>query len=453
MPPTTTTTIIVTASVSPTTTSSSPTTSASAPSKSPNVGAIVGGLFAGIVAAFLVAGIGYLVYKRFWRRSRRNAGSPRNGMASRSRRVSAGEGSHPLLDSRSRPQSQVTSRPGLVENEYQSYSDPSFIRPVHPASPTTYPRIDFPFEPRPSSSSMMREISTPVSPSRPSLPPLVIPSQSTPPRTAGKPPAGSSEHHHHPTSDTARDDNDDNDDDLAGTSARSSPSLYSQTSASTRFHGGTWETDTIRVIPPVPPIPSQYRTQPNTLDSDYPEEEGASLIRGNTEKLSRLLQSRARRARARGSGGGGGGLSRSGTHVSHIERRGSLRSVSLYPINAADEDGIQNGDEYDTPRAASPSRDPSLTIRNPFENASSSRSTSVTTNATSIANHTAYAHSSELATQHHPRRLSVIDNEDAERESLHADEISTAMPGYDSGVVRPLKVTKITREVTSDSSR
>lgn len=238
-----------------------------------------------------------------------------------------------------------------------------------------YREIDLPTS---TSSTMMEEIPTPESPPRPSLPPLVIPSGTVPDRdsrdTVSLTSSGLS-------------------------SGDESMSAYSQASASTRLHSTTvWEEP-----PEVPPIPSQYRSMQGEVHGG-PEEnynidtndmEG-NLLRGNTEKVSRLLKSRARRARR---GGASTLLSRSTTMVSHIERSDSLRT----------------GSSPSSPHA-------SLTIRNPFDDSAiSSRSASVTTSSTSIANHTPHWHGGA-------QRLSVIDNEDAETESLYADEIST-VPG------------------------
>ncbi|KAF9075451.1 hypothetical protein BDP27DRAFT_1415239 [Rhodocollybia butyracea] len=323
-------------------------------------GTIVFGVVVGILVALLLAVITYLVIRQ-WRR--RKLGNARPKHTSRGIPL---EGAHLLL------------RPADLQagqTEYNPYSDQtnwvSFHRPAHP---NTNPEI----EPMVSHSSMMHEIPTPSSP-RPSLPPLVIP-----------PNADQNEIHSADSVDDA--------------SARSSPSAYSQASASTRHHTKIWERENAKLeAPPVPLIPSQYQNYPHSEIIPFPEED--ALVRGNTEKVSRLLQSRARHARR------GKSLSRSATQTSHIERADSLDNAQLQVRDSAqDTDGMD----------AIPESPTSLTIRNPFEN-TSSRSTSAT--SSSITNYTAH-----YADPPYAHRLPVIHNEEEETESLYADEIPSTRP-------------------------
>lgn len=336
-------------------------TSSSSNSSSTPTGTIVFGVIVGILVALLLAVITYFIIRQ-WRRRK-----PGNARPKHTSRGVLLEGSHLLL----RPADLQAGQP-----EYNPYSDQtnwvSFHRPAHL---TTNPEI----EPMVSHSSMMHEIPTPSSPTRRSLPPLVIP-----------PNADQSEIHSADSVDNA--------------SARSSPSAYSQASASTRHHTKIWERENARLeAPPVPLIPSQYQNYPHSEIDPSPEE--GALLRGNTEKVSRLLQSRARHARR------GKPPSRSATETSHIERADSLDNAQLQVRDSAqDTDGMD----------AIPESPTSLTIRNPLEN-TSSRSTSAT--SSSFTNYTAHYTDPPYA-----HRLPVIHNEEEETESLYADEIPSTRP-------------------------
>ncbi|KAK7032075.1 hypothetical protein VNI00_013444 [Paramarasmius palmivorus] len=120
-------------------------------------------------------------------------------------------------------------------------------------------------------------------------------------------------------------------------------SLYSQFSASTTRHN-TLAFD-VADAPPVPPIPTEYLastqpTQPLSLSYSSPqqEEQEADLHRVPTKVISSLLKSRAR-------GRGGrrpGGLTREVSQISHIsriERAGSIDSYLSESDGEADEDG------------------------------------------------------------------------------------------------------------------
>lgn len=358
------------------------------------MGAIVGGLVAGIFAALALAGLAYWLIRRYRQKRGTNSSQvPNSRRANRSlgREASSEswiEGSHPLL------------HPAVsqVGGELGSYSDNRNAIPITPHSgyPHPYPYSLAPAPtPRqlfnsnlPPSSSMMQEIPTPESPTRPSLPPLVIPPDGN--TRAIRPSSGVS---------SVSDD---------------TTSVYSQASASTRLHQ-MWVDDTD--APPVPSIPPEFIQQQDLAEG--------SLLRGNTEKVSRLLKSRARRAH------------RGKAPSLPPSRSNSFESVALF----ADDRSVlgrstMTGPPMETLPEFPLTHSPSLTIRNPFENSLHSRSTSVATISTntSIANHAAYMYSKEP-----PRvqRLSVVDNEDAEMESLYAEEISTVPI-----TTRPLRVVK-----------
>ncbi|KAF5344942.1 hypothetical protein D9757_014490 [Collybiopsis confluens] len=477
MPPAA-TTIVVTLSSTPSSTASPTSSPNASSSSSPDVGLIVGSILAGVVAAVLFArrrGDGdtssrgvLLSSKRDMDRRGHSGGGNGEGDGDFS------EGSYPLLRSLSRTihrQSGYSERssnqphpPHYGHHSQQQFSPSTGSPPsplhLHSTAPPSiyYNYIDIEFsdlEPM-----MMQEVpgSGPVlvsggsgsgSPSRPVLSPLVIPSNPQSPSqsqvesqpttsTAVIAVAGTSGDPPPPPCSPHTDDDSDSDNDTFLNSGQSSPSLYSQMSASTaQFHGfwgGKWD-DTIP-IPPVPRVPAIYerdvpsipevmsaRSRSRDLQSsEYSDKyhweaeeeeedqdrdregrgggrgEGPSLLRVNTEVVGRLLKARARRARAeRGSkpkrstsstlvrGGGGGSslsLSRSGSRVSHLERVGSIRSVSnsMFSHEEEEEEEREDGEEEkemngngngnhnrdQSPLLAIRNRSPSLTIRNPF---------------------------------------------------------------------------------------
>ncbi|KAJ4471492.1 hypothetical protein J3R30DRAFT_1086924 [Lentinula aciculospora] len=376
------------------TTNTSPTGTSSSPDLVTEV--IVGGLIAGIFVALILAGIGYFLCERKKRRGSNKDSEPSSRRNTRGRSI---EGSDPLL---------YPTISQLGQGEFNPYADTVSL-PVRPAPPEIsldYSEIDI-LEPLPSSSSMMQRTPMPLSPARPSLPPLDIPRL-----TVASPATNIARH---PTTapaiasasvSTVHDNNTNNyafsavsvvDDDAT---SESSMSAYSQASASTRIYRA-WEDDT--QFPPIPEIPSGHYNNHVSTTAELTDE-NTSLARGNTAKVATLLKSRARRAQR------GKSVSRSSTKGSRIERNDSLLI-----------------------RSPAPSESVSLTIRNPFEDASSSsRSTSVTT---SIANHTAHA----VEPPSYAHRLSIIDNEEAETESVYADEISTLPNIPDTA---PLRITK-----------
>ncbi|KAF5349828.1 hypothetical protein D9757_015362 [Collybiopsis confluens] len=485
MPPAA-TTIVVTLSSTPSSTASPTSSTNASSSSSPDVGLIVGSILAGVVAAVLFALAVYCLF-RLCRRRRGGGDTSSRGVLLSSKRDMGrrgcggggsgegdgdlSEGSYPLLRSLSRTihrQSGYSERssnqphpPHYGHHGQQQFSPSTGSPPsplhLHSTAPPSiyYNYIDIEFsdlEPM-----MMQEVpgSGPVlvsggsgsgSPSRPILSPLVIPSnpqspsqsqvESSQPTTSAAviAVAGTSRDPPPPPCSPHTDNDSDSDNDTFLNSGQSSPSLYSQISASTaQFHGfwgGKWD-DTIP-IPPVPRVPAIYerdvpsipevmsaRSRSRDLQSsEYSDKyhweaeeeedqdregrgggrgEGPSLLRENTEVVGRLLKARARRARAerssrgkrstsstlvRGGGGSSLSLSRSGSRVSHLERVGSIRSVSnsMFSHEEEDEEEREDGEEEKEknrngngnhnrdqgPLLAIQNRSPSLTIRNPF---------------------------------------------------------------------------------------
>ncbi|KAF8902647.1 hypothetical protein CPB85DRAFT_1457668 [Mucidula mucida] len=89
------------------------------------------------------------------------------------------------------------------------------------------------------------------------------------------------------------------------TSAKSSASVYSQTSAGYQFSN--------EVLPPAPDY--------IVVNARAPEEEGAPLARADTVAIASLLQDRAKRM---------SGVSRAASHVSRIERWDSVKHGNAY---------------------------------------------------------------------------------------------------------------------------
>ncbi|KAJ3966075.1 hypothetical protein EV361DRAFT_936772 [Lentinula raphanica] len=384
---------------------------------------IVGGVVAGVLLALVIIGIVLFLYQEYTRRRRNkvNRGSASKSIASRGRSV---EGSDPLL---------YPTISQVGQGEFNPYTEIS-ARPVRLDLSLNHSEIDI-LEPLASSSSMMLETPKPLFSARPSLSPLVIPHsavvsssatipiQPQPTTTAAVQVVGSvtADHKNHdPPSAVSVDD----------TASDSSLSAYSQASASTRRYK-VWEDDT-HFPPPIPEIPSRYLSSANPASSQSTDET-TSLARGNTAKLSALLQYRARRAQR----GKPITLSRSSTKVSRIERDDSLETITFNPPSGSGSAHSLRRDTSTLPegtKSPAPSESASLTIRNPFVDASSSsRSTSVTT---SIANHAA-----QTVDPPYAHRLSVIDNEEAETQSVYADEVDP-VKGMLLPNTLPLRITK-----------
>ncbi|KAJ3761622.1 hypothetical protein EV360DRAFT_67691 [Lentinula raphanica] len=385
---------------------------------------IVGGVVAGVLLALVIIGIVLFLYQEYTRRRRNkviNRGSASKSIASRGRSV---EGSDPLL---------YPTISQVGQGEFNPYTESVSLsaRPVRLDLSLNHSEIDI-LEPLASSSSMMLETPKPLSPARPSLSPLVIPHsaavpssatipiQPHPTTTAAVTTAVADDKNHDPPSAVSVDD----------TASDSSLSAYSQASASTRRYK-VWEDDT-HFPPPIPEIPSRYLSSANPASSQSTDET-TSLTRGNTAKLSALLQYRARRAQR----GKPIPLSRSSTKVSRIERDDSLETITFNPPSGSGSGHSLRRDTSTQPegtKSPAPSESASLTIRNPFVDASSSsRSTSVTT---SIANHAA-----QTVDPPYAHRLSVIDNEEAETQSVYADEV-VPVEGMLLPNTLPLRITK-----------
>ncbi|KAJ3867633.1 hypothetical protein EV359DRAFT_61321 [Lentinula novae-zelandiae] len=392
----------VTSTISPTNSSSS--------TSDMTTEVIVGGLIAGVLVALIVAGLVYFLCQRNNGRKSSKGGGEGSRKDGRGRSM---DGSDPLL---------YPTISQLDQGDYNPYVETVSIpaRPMHPEISLNYTEIDM-LEPLPSSSSVMQEVPMSLSP-RPSLPPLVIPPLSIAPsaiRYPAKLPSIA------PTAVPAVEHNSNN---LASAvsiddaASESSVSAYSQASASTRIHKA-WEDDT--QIPPIPEIPSYLY-----IAYIAPEvaNENTYLARGNTTKVAALLKSRARRAQR------GKPLTRSSTKISRIERSDSLESIPFTPRTKHTEaEGLHRDASTLGTKSPAPSEAASLTIRNPFaDTSSSSRSTSVTT---SIANHTVHT----VDPRYYAHRLSVIDNEEAETESLYADEVPTFSAMMDTP---PLRISK-----------
>ncbi|KAJ3813495.1 hypothetical protein F5876DRAFT_73816 [Lentinula aff. lateritia] len=412
--------------MSPTTTSSSSSNAAStvtstispisptnSGSSSPDITTevIVGGLIAGVLVALIVAGLVYFLCQRNQGRKSSKGGG---GGTLKDRRGRSMDGSDPLLN---------PTISQLGQGNYNPYVETVSIpaRPMHPEISLNYTEIDM-LEPLPSSSSVIQEVPMSLSPPRPSLPPLVIPPLSIAPSATRYPAKIPSVEHtvvptvehnsNNPSSAVSVDD----------AASESSMSAYSQASASTRIHKA-WEDNT--QIPPIPEIPSYLY---NAYIAPEVADENTSLARGNTTKVAALLKSRARRAQR------GKSLSRSSTKISRIERSDSLESIPFTPRTKHTESQRLHRDASTLgTKSPAPSEAASLTIRNPFaDTSSSSRSTSVTT---SIANHTVHT----VDPPYYAHRLSVIDNEEAETESLYADEVPTFHAIMDTP---PLRISK-----------
>ncbi|KAJ3722164.1 hypothetical protein DFJ43DRAFT_1093430 [Lentinula guzmanii] len=374
---------------------------------------IVGGVIAGVLLALIFVGLAMFLYQEYRRRkgNKDGSGRSRKGVTTRGK---SPEGSDPLL---------YPTFSQVGQGEFNPYAEIVSlpVRPVRPEISLDYSEIDI-LEPLPSSSSVMQETSLPLSTARPSLSPLLIPHAtvvspahpSPHPTTAPTKAPTPNDNNNDPSSAVSNDD----------TASESSMSAYSQASASTRLYKA-WEEDT--QFPPIPEIPSQHQLQyiSSAQATDF-SDENTSLTRGNTAKLTALLKSRARRAQR------GKPLSRSSTKVSRIDRNNSLESIDLIPRNRSESVKLHRDPNTLIAKSPAPSEPASLTIRNPFEDvSSSSRSTSVTT---SIANHAA-----QTVDPPYAHRLSVIDNEEAETQSVYADEISHLKVVPDTP---PLRITK-----------